>query len=166
MMLAGLRVMVVEHEVLLAMWVEDVLEEIGCEVLATASRLEDAVGKAQALAMDVAALDVNQAGRLSYPVAEVLRARGIPFVFATGYGAAGLPERLQGVPTLPKPFQPDQLAEALRRARTRFGKPPPLQGREPRHTASRSLGQHEKHFASARLCFIRHADVHCMQMLL
>lgn len=116
MMLAGLRVMVVEDEALLAMWLEDVLEEMGCEVVATASRLEDAMDKAQALAMDVALLDVNLAGQLSYPVAKILRARSIPFVFASGYGAAGLPNELQDVPMLPKPFQPDQLADALRRA--------------------------------------------------
>lgn len=117
MIRAGLRVMVVEDEALLAMWVEDVLEEMGCKVVAIASRLEDAMDKARGLAMDVALLDVNLAGQLSYPVAEILRARSIPFVFATGYGVAGLPNGLQDVPMLPKPFQPDQLAEALRRAR-------------------------------------------------
>ncbi len=116
-MLAGMRVMVVEDEALLAMWVEDILGEMGCEVVATASRLDDAMDKARALAMDVALLDVNLAGQLSYPVAEILQARGIPFVFATGYGAAGLPNGLQDVPMLPKPFQQDRLAEALRRAR-------------------------------------------------
>ena len=113
MTLEGWRVLVVEDETLVAMWVEDVLEEMGCVLAGSASRLDDALAKARVLSMDVALLDVNLAGEVSYPVAEVLRARRIPFVFATGYGSAGLPPGLQGVPVLSKPFQQDQLAAAL-----------------------------------------------------
>ena len=83
-------------------------------VSATASRLRDAVQQARALSIDVALLDVNLAGELSYPVAEILRARDIPFVFATGYGVAGLSPDMRDAPVLSKPFRQSQLAEALR----------------------------------------------------
>jgi CheY-like chemotaxis protein len=112
-MLMGTRVMVVEDEAMVAMMLEDFLEELGCVVVATASRLDEAMVKAADLTMDVAVLDVNLAGRLSYPVAELLLTRKIPFLFATGYGVAGLPERLSEAPVLAKPFLMGQLAVAL-----------------------------------------------------
>ena len=118
-MLSGLRVLVVEDEAMISMWVEEILGDLGCEVLATASRLDDAMAKARALEVDLALLDVNLAGQLSYPVAEILQARRIPFVFATGYGAAGLPAALQEAQVLSKPFQQDQLAAALGHALAR-----------------------------------------------
>ena len=112
--LTGLRVLVVEDEAVIAMLVEDSLVELGCEVVGSASRLGDALAKAQALEVDVALLDVNLAGRLSYPVAEMLQSRNVPFVFTTGYGQAALPAALQAAPVLSKPFTRKQLAEALR----------------------------------------------------
>ncbi len=115
--LKGLRVLVVEDESWVAMLLEAYLEELGCEVVATASRLDEALEKAASLAMlDLAVLDVNLAGKMSYPVAELLRSRGIPFLFETSYGTAGLPETMRNVPVLTKPFGPDQLAAALQLA--------------------------------------------------
>ena len=114
MSLAGLRVLVVEDEAMIAMMVEDFLEELGCVVAGSASRLEDALAKGHTMDVDVALLDVNLAGQVSYPVAEVLQARAVPFVFTTGYGQAALPAALQGAHVLPKPFTLIQLAEALR----------------------------------------------------
>ena len=114
MSLTGLRVLVVEDEAVIAMLVEDSLVELGCEVVGSASRLGDALAKAEALEVDVALLDVNLAGRLSYPVAEMLQSRNVPFVFTTGYGQAALPAALQKAPVLSKPFTRKQLAEALR----------------------------------------------------
>ena len=111
--LTGLRVLIVEDEALVSMLIEDFLEELGCEVVGVASRLEDAMDNARTLALDVAVLDVNLAGRLSYPVAQELRARGVPMVFATGYGTEGLPAELQQIAVLSKPFQQEQLAKAL-----------------------------------------------------
>ena len=112
-MLVGMRVLVVEDEALISMMLEDFLTEIGCEVVATAARLPDAVEKAQTVSMDVAVLDVNLAGQVSYPVAEILRQRAIPFLFATGYGTASLPENLRGTQVLSKPFMLEQLSRAL-----------------------------------------------------
>ena len=104
--LNGKRVLLVEDEALVAMLVEDMLADEGCDVAATASR----VGEALALAMDpglqidMAILDVNLAGEPVFAVAEALARRGVPFAFATGYGAGGLPEVWRGRPTLQKPF--------------------------------------------------------------
>ena len=111
--LSGLRVLIVEDEGIVAMYIEDVLTEIGCDIVATAARLEDALQKAEALEFDVAMLDVNLAGELSYPVAVALRHREIPFLFATGYGAVAIPQELEGAPLLTKPFRKLDLIQAL-----------------------------------------------------
>ncbi len=107
------RVLLVEDEAFIAMVVESYLEELGCDVVATASRLEDGIRKATDLQIDVALLDVNLAGKLSYPIAEVLNSRNIPFIFATGYGLSALPDTFTGTPVLPKPFEQIKLAQAL-----------------------------------------------------
>ncbi len=112
-MLTGKRVLLVEDEAIIMMMLEDFLAELGCQVIATASRLEEALEKARVVSADVAVLDVNLAGQVSYPVAEVLRTRAIPFLFATGYGTAGLPDELSGSFVLGKPFLLRQLATAL-----------------------------------------------------
>jgi len=115
--LSGLRVLLVEDEDLIAMMEEEFLSDLGCTVMGTAARLDEALAMARSLEIDAAVLDVNLAGTMSYPVAEVLLARGVPFIFATGYGIAGLPESLRNAPVLSKPFRTDQLGAALRLAR-------------------------------------------------
>jgi DNA-binding NtrC family response regulator len=65
---------------------------------------------------DVAILDVNLNGQPISPVVEILVARGLPFVFATGYGQRGVPEPYRQRPTLQKPFQADALAQAIEAA--------------------------------------------------
>ena len=117
--LTGLRVLVVEDEALVSMLIEDYLEELGCEVVGVASRFEDAMENARTLELDVAVLDVNLAGHLSYPVAQTLLARGVKVVFATGYGTQGLPPELQQAAVLSKPFRQEQLAKALSDLQTR-----------------------------------------------
>lgn len=114
MTLAGTRVLVVEDEAMVAMLIEDFLVELGCKVAASAARLDAALEQARMQGIDVAVLDVNLAGQLSYPVASVLRTRGIPFVFATGYPPSNLPPEMQSAPVLSKPFTLQQLADALR----------------------------------------------------
>ena len=102
--LAGVRVLVVEDEALVAMLLEDMLEDLGCTLAASASNVTDAVGLAQTAELDVAILDVNLGGQSSAAVAEALTARGKPFIFATGYGEAGVPDAFRGRPALQKPF--------------------------------------------------------------
>jgi CheY-like chemotaxis protein len=113
MTLAGTRVMVVEDEAVIAMMIEDLLIDLDCDVVMTAARLEEAREKASNVSIDVALLDVNLAGQLSYPVATVLESRAIPIVFVTGYDVAELPFEWQHVPVLSKPFSVDELARAL-----------------------------------------------------
>ena len=114
--LAGRRVLVIEDESLVMMLLEDSLGEVGCEIVGKASRSGEALEKASSLSFDVAILDVNLNGNQTLDVADCLSQRGIPFVFATGYGAAGLLSRFEGVPILQKPFQQHDLEAALRAA--------------------------------------------------
>jgi CheY-like chemotaxis protein len=107
------RVLVVEDEYLVAMLVEEMLEGLGYEVAQVAATLEAALNAATNASFDVAILDINLNGNPSAPVAEVLTTRGIPFIFATGYGAAGLDNRYVSTPTLQKPFYEDDLKRLL-----------------------------------------------------
>ena len=83
---AGLRVLLVEDESMVALLLEDMLAELGHEVVGPVARLDKALEMAQRQALDVALLDVNLNGKEIYPVAEALAAREVPFVFVTGYG--------------------------------------------------------------------------------
>jgi CheY-like chemotaxis protein len=112
--LANLRVLVVEDESIVAMMIEEFLIELGCIVVGSAARLGQALELARSVEVDMAVLDLNLAGEMSYPVAELLRARGVPVIFATGYGSDGLSERFNDSRVLPKPYNMLQLADALR----------------------------------------------------
>lgn len=114
--LNGLRVIVVEDETLLAMLLEDMLAELGCEVLWTAHRVGMALELMAQSAPDAAVLDVNIAGDPVYPVAQALVERDIPFVFATGYGTRGLDDSWRDRPIVQKPFQMEHLSRGLRAA--------------------------------------------------
>jgi CheY-like chemotaxis protein len=108
------RVLVVEDDPDVCLMIEDFLKNLGCRTVATAASLEEAIVKASLETMDIAILDINLAGKLTYPIATILNARKIPFLFATGYGGAGLPTDLKGVTVLTKPFDAEQLGQALR----------------------------------------------------
>jgi DNA-binding response OmpR family regulator len=110
----GLRVLLVEDELMISLLFEDMLQEFGCEIVGPACDLERAADLARDQeGIDVAILDVNLGGRLVFPVAETLAARGVPVLFATGLGAEGLPEAWRGHETVQKPMSMDQLAAAL-----------------------------------------------------
>lgn len=115
-MLQGMRVLVVEDDSLICMMIEEFLGDLGCKVVATAAQLDEGLGMATTTAIDVAVLDINLDGQLSYPIAQALRGRAIPFLFATGYGRSGVPQDFAGVPVLSKPFGMDELHRALHRA--------------------------------------------------
>ena len=112
--LNGLKVLVVEDEMLVSMLVEDMLSDLGCTVVGPAAELEEAMTLAQSADIDLALLDVNLGGRPIFPVADALKARGVPFAFASGYGEAGLSEDHRGAAVLQKPFREADLAKALR----------------------------------------------------
>ena len=107
------RVLVVEDEVIVAMLIEDMLVDLGYTVAALTTHLDEALTLARTMPLDLAVLDVNLNGQMSYPVADALRSRGVPFVFATGYGAKILPASYSGATTLQKPFQITDLQRAL-----------------------------------------------------
>ena len=111
--LPGGSVFLVEDEVMIRMMVADMLEELGYSVAAEAGEINEAIRLAGSTEFDIAILDVNVNGKVISPVAEVLAARGKPFIFATGYGAQGLPEDFRNRPTLQKPFQMETLAQVL-----------------------------------------------------
>jgi CheY-like chemotaxis protein len=113
--LTGKRIVLVEDEALIAVMVEQMLSEIGAEVVAAASTLDEALMLSASVACDAAVLDVNLGGALVFPAAEVLARRGIPVVFATGYGGGAIgPERRGQV--IEKPYTRDKLARALKAA--------------------------------------------------
>lgn len=111
--LAGLRVLVVEDEMMVAMLIEDMMSDMGCAVIGPAARLDEALDLARAGAFDCAVLDVNVGGQPIFPVADLLREQGKPFAFATGYGDAGLRDADKGTPVLQKPFREGDLARVL-----------------------------------------------------
>jgi DNA-binding response OmpR family regulator len=109
----GLGVFVVEDEAMIRLMVMDMLEELGCRVAAEAGDVEEAAKLARSADFDLAILDVNVKGKLITPVAELIRARGRPIIFATGYGSDGLPTSFQDFPALQKPFQLETLAALI-----------------------------------------------------
>lgn len=111
------RILVVEDSALVAMDVEAVVTDLGWEVVGPASRLKQARDLAEGEALDGAILDVDLDGSPVFPVAETLRRRGVPFIFATGYDAASvLPPKFRDVPTVQKPFDTASLVNALKEA--------------------------------------------------
>ena len=111
--LAGLRVLVVEDEMLISLLIEDILSDQKCSIVGPFERLAPAVEAAQSALIDVAVLDINVGGMKVYPVAEVLAARRIPFLFVSGYGQAIVPVEHPEWRVCSKPFAPEQLIAML-----------------------------------------------------
>ena len=115
----GRRILVVEDELMIRMLLDGMLEDIGYTMTAEAGAIEEAVALAKKGDFDAAILDVNLNGQPITPVVEALIERGLPFVFATGYGARGVPEAYRNNPTLQKPFQTEALEQALKAIATK-----------------------------------------------
>ena len=107
------NVLVVDDEALIAMLIEDMLLDIGCRVVGPAYQLNEAVELARHSDIDCAILDLNLEGKPTLAVAQVLRARNIPFVFASGYAAGELGGDFDDVPVLQKPFTALDIASAV-----------------------------------------------------
>lgn len=114
----GLRVLVVEDETVVAMDIASILRRAGHAVIGPVGRLDEAARRAAAtgIGADVALLDVNLAGELVFPVADVLAGRGTPFLFLTGYDPDAVPERFRDRLLVRKPFTARPLLAALERA--------------------------------------------------
>ena len=112
--LQGIKTLIVEDEPLVSMLVEDVLTEFGCVIVGTAASVSEALSHVTGQSeLDVAILDVNLRGENSFPIADALIARGIPFIFATGFGPADIADRYPQIPLLHKPYGPGLLASVL-----------------------------------------------------
>jgi len=114
--LEGVSVLVVEDEGAVALLIEDMLEDLGCQVAECAASVSEGLTLAETATFDVALLDVNLAGSRVDPIAAVLRRRGKPFAFASGYGAAAVPVGFETAPVLAKPFSQADLERVIRHA--------------------------------------------------
>jgi two-component SAPR family response regulator len=113
-LVAGLRLLVVEDEALVAMLIEDILLDLDCVVIGPVGTVAQALALLHVEEIDGALLDVNLGGgERSYPVADALAARDVPFIFVTGYGETGVERRYAPVTVLQKPFDPRSLERVV-----------------------------------------------------
>jgi DNA-binding NtrC family response regulator len=106
-------VLLVEDEALIRMMIGDMVEELGHTVVAEAGNMTEALALARTADFEIAVLDINVAGERIEPVADIIAGRDLPFIFASGYGAAGAPEKFRDRPTLQKPFLIERLGKAI-----------------------------------------------------
>jgi CheY-like chemotaxis protein len=111
---SGRRALLVEDEPIVAWLLKDMLVDLGCSVVGPAADVNQALAMIDAQSIDVAVLDVNLRGQMSYPIADVLVARGVPFVFSTGYDKDRLLDGYRTFPALQKPFHRSDLASKER----------------------------------------------------
>ena len=111
--LRGLRVLIVEDEYYLADDLTAELRRRGAEVIGPVGSLDEAREQVERTAFDCAILDMNLRGDMAFPIADRLQEAGIPYVIATGYNSASLPDRFKDVPRVEKPFDPGQVASAI-----------------------------------------------------
>jgi DNA-binding response OmpR family regulator len=113
-LLEGLKVLVVEDNLLLAEVTKILLEESGCQVVGPAGWLQRGLEMARAEPLDGAVLDINLHGEMSFPIAEALSARGVPFIFVTGYEDRSIvPLAYRSAPRLDKPVADERLIEVI-----------------------------------------------------
>jgi len=105
----GNRLLLVEDEALTGMMMSDMLTELGFEVIGPFGRVADAMAAVGREDFHAAVLDVNLDGEMVYPVADAVVARGVPFVFVTGYSAEGIDRRFAQIPVLQKPIERQML---------------------------------------------------------
>ncbi len=107
------RVLIIEDETLIALMLRDMLEEAGMVIAGMAASLNVGLDLASNAIAELAIVDVNLAGEEAYPIADVLRLRGIPFIFSTGYGVGNLKAGYAEVPQLVKPYEAGLLRAAI-----------------------------------------------------
>lgn len=112
--LSGHRILVVEDEMMVLMMIEDMLADLGCESVTAAATIEEAVALINAQVFDAAMLDMNLGGTKSHSIADALAARGVPFIFSTGYSGHDIRDGYRDRPILKKPFKFEELATILR----------------------------------------------------
>ena len=100
----GVSVFLVEDEALIRMMIVEMLEELGHRVVAEAGSVQSAEPLARTSAFDLGVFDINVGGFAITPIAEIVAARGLPFIFVSGYGPEGRPKLFNDKPVLRKPF--------------------------------------------------------------
>jgi DNA-binding NtrC family response regulator len=106
-------VFLVEDETLIRMMIAGMAEELGHTVVAEAGNINDALTLARTANFEIAVLDINVAGERIEPVAEIVAGRDLPFIFASGYGTAGAPQKFRDRPILQKPFSIERFGKAI-----------------------------------------------------
>jgi CheY-like chemotaxis protein len=119
-LLAGRRVLVIEDEMLILMMIEDMLADLGCESVAVASKIGPAISLIEGQDFDTAMLDMNLNGIESYPVADALSARDVPYFFSTGNSLIDMKDGYRDHDVLKKPFTFEQLSNMLSRSLLRL----------------------------------------------
>ena len=114
--LSNRKVLVVEDEMMIAMLIEDMLDEFGCKLVGPATNVPRALELIGKESIEVAVLDLNLDGQDTYAIADALQRKNVPFIFATGYGSTGLRQEYGNRPVLQKPFQARDLETALTEA--------------------------------------------------
>jgi DNA-binding response OmpR family regulator len=110
---AARRVLIIEDETLIALMLQDMLEDAGLIVAGVAHSFDAGLTMARSADAQLAILDLNLGGMEAYPIADALRSRGIAFIFSTGYRADSLRAEYDAVPKLVKPYQQDLLVVAI-----------------------------------------------------
>jgi CheY-like chemotaxis protein len=118
-LLSGRHVLVVEDEMMILMIIEDMLGDLGCEAVTAAATVDQALALINTQVFDAAMLDMNLNGNKSRAVADALAARGVPFVFSTGYSTLNITDGYRDRPVLKKPFPFEELVEILTRLLSR-----------------------------------------------
>lgn len=113
--LDGLRVLVVEDELMIALALKRALADAGCAVIGPVPRVAHALECAKEAPLDAALLDINVCGEVVFPVAELLQARAVPFAFLSGYQESVLPKHFRVRPILTKPCSAQDVIAVLRR---------------------------------------------------
>ena len=111
--LSNRKVLVVEDEMMIAMLIEDMLDEFGCKLVGPATNVPRALELIGKESIAVAVLDLNLDGKDTYAIADALQRKNVPFIFATGYGSTGLRQEYGNRTVLQKPFQARDLETAL-----------------------------------------------------
>jgi len=109
----AVRILLAEDETLVAVLLEEDLRSAGYAIVGPFARLAKAIQASRRETFDLAILDVNLQGEMIFPLAEELRARGIPFLLLSGYGPTSLPEQFRRAPRIPKPYDPDVLIKVI-----------------------------------------------------
>jgi CheY-like chemotaxis protein len=111
--LSGHRILLVEDDMLNIAMLEDILTEAGCEFVAAAATIDQAIALIDERVFDAALLDIKLKGKAAYAVADALAVRGVPFIFVTGNSVRDIEDGYRDRPVLRKPFKEEKLVEAL-----------------------------------------------------